>query len=321
MIRLDRLFNKECIERISESTVLVNKGALSFDRKIRINIAAMGDVGGTLLLGLRLLGGEYIESIGIYDLNEKVLRRYEREINQVHYPDGRNVPRVDIISFDDVFSCDVFVFCATRGIPSLDNRGEVRMAQFEANRPLVELYARKAADDRFNGIFAVVSDPVDPLCKAAVLAGADPARTRGYGLGVMNARARYYAEKDSRFGSYLENGRAYGPHGEDLVICNDIYNYDDSISQELTELAVKSNLVTREDGFKPYIAPAMSSAALSILETVKGGWNYSSVYTGSVFLGCRNRISGEYTEVENPVLDDSLYNRISHAADNLRKVL
>ena len=40
-------------------------------RENRVNLIALGDVGGTVLMGLRLLGGDVISSIGIYDLNEK----------------------------------------------------------------------------------------------------------------------------------------------------------------------------------------------------------------------------------------------------------
>ena len=36
----------------------------------RVNLLALGDVGGTVLMGLRLLGGEAVGQIGIYDLNE-----------------------------------------------------------------------------------------------------------------------------------------------------------------------------------------------------------------------------------------------------------
>ena len=38
--------------------------------KKRVHIVAMGDVGGTLLIGLSLLGGDCIGEIGIYDFNQ-----------------------------------------------------------------------------------------------------------------------------------------------------------------------------------------------------------------------------------------------------------
>ena len=43
--------------------------------KKRVNLLALGDVGGTVLLGLKLEGGDILQRIGIYDLDPKVLRR------------------------------------------------------------------------------------------------------------------------------------------------------------------------------------------------------------------------------------------------------
>ncbi|MDO4394248.1 MAG: lactate dehydrogenase [Bacillota bacterium] len=293
-------------------------------KRCRINILALGDVGGTVLLGLRLLGGDVVESIGIYDINPAFQRRYEREINQVNYPDGRKLPTVEIIDEDELFSCDVFVFCASRGVPPVGAQGDVRMAQLEANKELVSAYASKAVKKDFKGLFAVVSDPVDPLCKSAVRCGLDETSVIGYGLGVMNGRARYFAEHDNRFGMYLKEGRAFGPHGEDLVIANSISDYSEQLSYELTEMTVNSNRVTRADGFKPYIAPAMSSGALSLLATINGNWNYSSVFFGNrdrgAFMGCRNRMTDAGIQVENMPLDDKLFTRIKKAYINLEKL-
>ena len=81
----------------------------------------------------------------------------------------------------------------------------------------------------------------------------------------MNARAMYYARRDPRFASYLTEGRAFGPHGEGLIIANSIRHYDDRLSRELTELTKHANLEMREMGYKPYVAPALSSGALSLL--------------------------------------------------------
>lgn len=290
----------------------------------RVNLLALGDVGGTVLLGLRLLGAETISEIGIYDLNEPVMRRYEREINQVCFPDGRKLPHVKILEEDCLFECDMFVFCASKGVPPVGAGGDVRMAQLEANSSLVSMYAKQAKERDFAGIFAVVSDPVDPLCKAALRTGLSPEQIQGYGLGVMNGRASYFAGRDNRFSRYLNEGRAFGPHGEDLVIADSVIKYDDEASKELTRLTVNSNMDTRADGFKPYIAPAISSGAVSLIETLRGGWNYSSVYMGSgtegAFLGCRNRRRCEGIEIENLPLDEKLFERIKSAYDNLKEM-
>ena len=130
--------------------------------KKRVNLLALGDVGGTVLLGLKLEGGDILERIGIYDLDPKVLRRYEREMNQITFPDGRALPEVVILQEEELFDCDLFVFCASKGVPPVGAEGDVRMAQFQANRSLVEIYAKAAAAAGFGGIFAVVSDPVHP---------------------------------------------------------------------------------------------------------------------------------------------------------------
>ena len=310
---------KECAEGIAlaaEREYIIKSGGF------KVNVLAMGDVGGTLVMGLRLLGGETVADIGIYDLNDSLLRRYEREINQIGYPDRRPMPQVKILTEDRIFDCDAFVFCASLGVPPVGAEGDVRMAQLEANKKLVSQYAAKAVAENFAGIFAVVSDPVDPLCKAAVRQGLGFAQVQGFGLGVMNARAAYYADKDDRFAAYRDGGRAYGPHGEDLVIADSITSYNDELSVELTELTVKSNLETRADGFKPYIAPALSSGAISIIQMLRREWNYSSVFLGDessgAFLGCRNRreAAGDII-IENRELDEKLFERIAKAYDNL----
>ena len=292
--------------------------------KKRLHLLAVGDVGGTMLIGLKLLGGDVLHTVGICDLDPKTTARWEFEMNQVALPGGFDgLPQVEVVEQAQLFDCDVFVFAASRGVPPVgQTQGDVRMAQFEANRTLVERYARMARDAGFRGLFAVVSDPVDPLCKAALLSsnrdeagaydgkGLLPEQIQGYGLGVMNARAGYFAKKDPRFAAYLTQGRAFGPHGEGLVIADSLVNYNDALSQELTDLTRTANLRLRELGFKPYVAPALSSAALSLLATVRGQWHYGSVYLGGVYFGAYNRYGPAGQETEDLALPDALYQRL-----------
>ena len=290
---------------------------------LRVNIAALGDVGASLLLGLRLLGGALIDRIGIYDLDPNTILRYEAEMNQIGWPFAAHpLPEVVPVAENEIFDCDLFIFCATKAVPPIGSGGDVRMLQFEANRKIAAHYGQLAKAAGYQGLFAVVSDPVDPLCKEVLLSsGLAPAQIRGYGLGVMNKRAEYYAKKDARFADYLAEGRAFGPHGADLVIANSIEHYDDALSRELTDLTVKANLAIRELGFKPYLAPAFSSGAISLLLTLQGEWHYSSVYFGrgseGAFLGLRNRLSAEQVEYEDLLLPPTLYARIEHAYRNL----
>ena len=293
--------------------------------KRRVHILALGDVGATVLLGLRLMGGDCISSIGICDINENVLKRYECEMNQMAWPmEYEAMPAVEIVSWDKLFDCDVFVFCASKAVPPVGQEGvDVRMVQLEGNRQIVGKFAKQAASCGYRGMFCVVSDPVDPLCRAAWLAsegGLFPEQIQGFGLGVMNARAAYYAKKDPRFASFLTEGRAFGPHGADLVIANSIAHYDEALSLELTKKTVEANLEVRGLGFKPYLAPAISSAAMSLLLMMRGEWHYSSNFLGGVWIGSRNRTTEAGLEIEQLALPEALYQRIRKAFENLHLI-
>lgn len=303
--------------------------------KKRVHILAMGDVGSMLLTGLKLLGADVIETIGIWDINEAAAAYWACEMNQAMYPwDYERMPEVEVIKKEQLFDCDVFLFCASRGVPPVGAAvSDVRMVQFEANAAIVREYGKMAREKNFQGLFGVVSDPVDPLCKAAYLEsnrdetgrfdgrGLLPEQIQGFGLGVMNARAAYFAKRDSRFASFLREGRAYGPHGEDLVIANSLKLYDDQLSRELTHLAVTANLKVRELGFKPYVAPALSSGALSVLLMLRGAWHYSSTFLGGVFMGAKNRFTPMGLETECEEIPETLFERIKQAADGLKKIL
>ena len=295
--------------------------------RLSVNILAMGDVGSTVLLALKMLGGDVIRRIGICDLNEKLLSRLEIEMNQVAYPwDYDRLPEVEIVQQEDLFKCDIFVFCATKGIAAVGEKvKDVRMAQYEANRGLISIYGQMARKAGFRGFFAVVSDPVDLLCQAAYKSsnmdedgrvdgkGLLPEQVQGYGLGVMNARAAYYAKRDSKFAQFLTEGRVFGPHGRDLIVADSIKNYNEELSLELTELAVNANLKVRDLGYKPYIAPALSSAAISLLLTIRGEYHYSAVPLGNVWFGCRNRMTEAGIELELLELPDPRFKRIEQA--------
>ena len=302
--------------------------------KKRVHLLAVGDVGGTLLTALKLLGGDCISAIGIRDLNENTVARWVTEMGQVAWPwDYGALPEVEAIPENQLFDCDVFIFAATKAIPAVGSIvQDVRMAQFAANRPLAEHFAKQAREARFGGLFVVLSDPVDPLCKAAWLAsnaapdgtldhrGLLPEQVQGFGLGVMNARAAYFAKQNPRFASFLTEGRAFGPHGEDLVLANSIAHYDDALSRELTEKVAHANLEMRKLGYKPYVAPALSSGALSLLALLRGQWHYSSVYDGQVFMGCRNRLTPAGIETEPLTLPPALQKRIDDTRTKLNAI-
>ena len=287
------------------------------DRK-SVHIIGLGDVGLNAALGMRIAGAGRVSRIGIYDIDEKLCSRLEIEMNQILSPLGQTpYPDVVILPPDQLFDCDVFLFCATKSVPPVgeEARGDVRMAQFAENRKIIAQYARQAADCSFRGLFGVISDPLDLLC-GEVVKYLHPDQIQGFGLGVMFARANYYSAKraasDPRFACFPEGGRVYGPHGNGLVAVNSILpqQYDDAATEKLSNLTVGANISVRALGFKPYIAPGVSSVALTIPEMIAGNWNDSARYLNGVFYGARNRITPAGTKWEPAQLPDELFYRL-----------
>ena len=304
--------------------------------KKRVNILAIGDVGSTLLTGLKLLGGDVISSIGICDLSDQITARWEFEMGQISLPWQYDLfPEVEVVAPENLFDCDMFVFVASKGIPPVGSQvKDVRMYQFENNAKIVAYYARMAREKGFQGLWCAVSDPVDPLAKTAYLEsnkdekgvfdgrGLRPEQIQGFGLGVMNARAAYFAKRDPKFSSFLTEGRSFGPHGTGLFIANSIEHYDEALSQELTQLTVTANLKMREIGFKPYVAPALSSGALSLLLTLRGEWHCGSVFLDGVYMGVKNRYTPAGVETELlPHVPDELFGNIRAAAEHLKTII
>ena len=304
--------------------------------KKRVNILAIGDVGSTLLTGLKLLGGDVIESIGICDLSDQITARWEFEMGQISLPwDYDAFPEVKVVRPEELFDCDMFVFVASKGIPPVGSQvKDVRMYQFENNAKIVSHYAKMARAARFKGLWCAVSDPVDPLAKTAYLEsnrdengiwdgkGLCPEQVQGFGLGVMTARAAYLAKRDTRLSSFLTEGRSFGPHGTGLFIANSVEHYDEAVSQELTHLTVTANMMMREIGFKPYVAPALSSGALSLLLTLRGQWHCGSVFLDGIYMGVKNRYTPAGVETELlPHIPDQLFGHIREAAEHLKTIL
>lgn len=326
----------ETFVRENGATVLNTAFARAFDHLARprkksgltATLVGLGDVGGTLLIALKLLGRE-LSRIAIYDPNEALCRRYEVELNQVLPPDGVPLPEIAICSQERLFDCDLFLFTASRGVPPVGSDvQDVRMAQFVRNREMLAGYARRARETAFDGLFCQISDPVDQLCRAVFLesnrdasgafdaAGLLPEQVRGFGLGVMAARAAYHAKKD---GIDFSGGRVYGPHGADLIVANHPQNYDEALSARLTQETVTANLRVRELGFKPYIAPALSSAAVSLLRLVRGEVCCSAIPMGGAYFGCRSRTTSAGILTQREALHPALFRKIEEVQQRLER--
>ena len=290
---------------------------------LRLTLVGLGDVGGQLLTALKLLGNELAE-IGIYDPNEALVERYLLELNQVL---DRPEPRIVRRDPARLFDCDLFLFTASRGVPPIGVAGDVRMLQFEKNREMLIAYSRQARGADYRGLFCQISDPVDLLARSVFLQsnqdeagrfdflGLLPEQIVGFGLGVMKARADFMA---ARMGVHCPRLRAYGPHGAGLVIANDPLEYDEARSLELTRQTVGANMEVRALGFKPYIAPAISSACISILQLIRGEVFHGAIPMGGVYFGCRSRQDGGFAPCAE-ALHPALQARLQAAWEALRE--
>ena len=72
-------------EVLSNSFPIVTKENTN-SKKWRVTVVGLGDVGGTLITGLRLLGGDCISQINIFDKDENKMKRWEYECNQILSP-------------------------------------------------------------------------------------------------------------------------------------------------------------------------------------------------------------------------------------------
>lgn len=137
----------------------------------------------------------------------------------------------------------------------------------------------------------------------------------------MNGRAIYYAEKHKDTIHYLNEGRAFGPHGQGLIIANSIENYNEGLSNYLTEKTINANKEVRKLGYKPYVAPSLSSGALSIISTIKGDWFYGFTYMGEAYIGSKCRLKDNHLEIEQLPLPEPLFNKIKSTYERLVTII
>lgn len=300
-------------EKLTFRVLNISVGApiLDVKKKFKLQVCGLGDVGGTMLEGLRLLAGREITEIGIYDRNEDKKDRWYREANQILRPDLTYMPPVKVLREEDLFTGDVFIFCVTAAVPGVgqENSGDVRLIQFEKNAAILESYVKLAGERGYKGDFFIVSDPVDQLCMHAhSLKILRSQQIRGFGLGVMYARAIFHARE---LGLDHKELKVYGPHGNGLLVLNSLSDYDVAVSDELTDLTRGENLAIRKTGFKPYVGPALSSGAISILRCLKGDWHYSSTLLDGIWFGAKNMVDGLYTRYECLPLMEEFHERLA----------
>lgn len=137
----------------------------------------------------------------------------------------------------------------------------------------------------------------------------------------MNGRACFYAEKSKETIHYLKEGRVFGPHGEGLIVADSIDNYDEKLSEYLTYKTLNANKEVRNLGFKPYVAPSLSSGALSIIATINEEWFYGSTYMGDAYMGSKCRLKENQIEIEQLNIPPKLFNKIKYTYERLVNII
>lgn len=257
-------------------------------KKRSILIYGLGNVGGTILIALRmLLSSKDISHIGIYDKNKSLMDRYELEINQIHPPSQSSMVTVKPVEkADDISAFDIILFSAASNIPPLNtDRGNVRDVQFAPNRKILDEFIEHINVSNHKGTIIIVSDPVDILCtylyrKTGLLAS----QITGMGLGVMAARANYLLEKQG-YNDFYKKGQIFGPHNEGVIAVPDKNNPELSSIKALSMEIENLNFHVREKGFYPYIAPGISSVAYNLHHALAGREVLSCTYIDGIYWG------------------------------------
>ena len=120
---------------------------------------------------------------------------------------------------------------------------------------------------------------------------------------------------------FLKEGRVFGPHGKGLIVADSIENYDEDISEYLTNKTINANKEIRKLGFKPYVAPSLSSGALSIISTIKGDWFYGATYMGRAYMGTKCRLRNNKIEIEQLNLPSKLFEKIEKTYERLVSII
>lgn len=295
----DKFFiNKSYIKKIED----ISK---SRKKKKSILLFGLGNVGGTLLIALRiLLDNNIVSHIGIYDKNEFLTERYELEINQIHPPDDdKQVPIKPLKDLKDISEYDIILFSAAAQIPPLGiGKCNVRDIQFPPNKRILDSLIDNLRNTKYMGSIIIVSDPVDILCtylqrNLDILAS----QITGMGLGVMAARANYILEKKG-INNFYKDGQIFGPHNDGVIAIPHKSNSKLKEIREISEQIEHLNFDVRKRGYFPYIAPAVSSVAYNLQYALQGKEVLSCILIDGIYWGFVSRyINGLWVPVPQAI--------------------
>jgi hypothetical protein len=271
-----------------------------------VALTGLGRVGGVAatLLATTPTRASGIRELLISDVDAANQQRWLLELDSIaRWRSKDAMPQVLPATISEVFSRgDVFLFAATDSVPPLGAKGDVRLMQFGPNRAIMRSFVDEARAAGYTGLFLVVSDPVELLAQAAFHDGNSdasgsfkgdglaPERIAGLGLGVMWGRALACARRDGWERTVARFGAAYGPHGPDVVVFDDLRKPDSRRSDTLSRAAREGNVKIRNLGHLPYVGPGASSVGLMLAPLLAGEEGLASVLLDGIYFGAPARL-------------------------------
>ncbi len=173
----------------------------------KVAIIGAGSVGATLAYNLSLKGA--VTEIALIDSNRE---KAEAEILDIKQ--GASLGRSFKIEATDYDACgDSGIAIVTAG--ARQRPGESRVDLMERNVAIMKSIVRAVKDAGFQGIFLVITNPVDVLTWVAFAESGFPAsRVIGSGTTLDSARLREYVARHCRVNPQNIHGYVLGEHGD-----------------------------------------------------------------------------------------------------------
>jgi L-lactate dehydrogenase len=239
----------------------------------KVAIIGAGSVGATLAFDLSLKGA--VTDIALVDSNHE---KAEAEILDIKQ--GASLGRPVRIEAADYGACrDSAITIITAG--ARQRPGESRVDLLERNVAIVKSIVHSSVDAGFQGIFLLITNPVDVLTWVTFAESGFPAsRVIGSGTTLDSARLREYVARHCRVNPHNIHGYVLGEHGDtsfpawSLLTIGGIH---------LDEFCPACGLCEELDDFKANAAQEIRTAAYKIIEA-KGSTCYAIAQATSLIV-------------------------------------
>jgi L-lactate dehydrogenase len=239
----------------------------------KVAIIGAGSVGATLAFDLALKGA--VTDIALIDSNREKAEAEVLDIKQ-----GASLGRPVRIEAADYAACrDSAITIITAG--ARQRPGESRVDLLERNVAIVKSIVHSALDAGFQGIFLLITNPVDVLTWVTHAESGFPvSRVIGSGTTLDSARLREYVARHCRVNSHNIHGYVLGEHGDTSFPAWSLLTIG---GINLDEFCPACGMCESLDDFKTNAVAEIRTAAYKIIEA-KGSTCYAIAQAASVIV-------------------------------------